>query len=853
MRPRFADLLACLTLLLLELACFSPLVTHPDHLIVDGDRPSLDFNLRDDPRVVGNDLTFLFLPHYGQVADRIWKHGVLPFWDASGFAGRPMVGNPQGGLFYPPVWLCWAARSPASFGWLTIGHLAAGAIGVFVLARAAGLGRWPATVAAGCFEASPYLLAQTFEGHYPHIWAACWYPWAFWAFLRRRAGERRGSWLLTPILALMFLAGHPQEWYYLVCALSLWTLHDALLAVRSREGRRAAGSLISWCGLVGLSIGLSAVELIPDLTAQLWTLRAGRHAAGPANRYHLHGLNLWQLLDPAALGGPADYFGHDNYWETVLSIGLVPLFLVVVALACHRDRDRWRVRGWLFLVTVALIFAAGRGLGLFTLLSGLVPGMSRFRVPSRSLFLANLGSAILAGLGVEALGRLAVSAEYWRWFDRRVRLGAVILFLGLAVFQAAAWLHDPGARKVQVLDEPVQFGRPALRNELSLAVRVELAAERVGRSAIFWFAIGGTLLVLTYGSRTHDGGRRLAALSLTALALVELVLHAQALVNVAPADRFLGPDPISTALARAESPGTGPFRIRTRDVLYSDLSAWSHGFEKINVNDSFQIRHAAELYSVLYPLLYVTYPVGPREVMGEAIARFRHDVRQAVLDRLGVAFLVSDHHEPEPAWPRVAIGSWRGRPFVIHRNPSAMPRAYVVPRAEIAADDAASTLSLFRFVSPREAVLMPSDPLGPEKAPRQPYTPASYDATDPDRLVIRVQTEAPGLLVVADTWMPGWSARVDGRATPILRGNHAQRVIPLNRPGRHEVLLRYEPPNFGLGLALTGFSSLVWVGTGIVLVPKAARKTALRSGRSGIDPDADFELESIPELAIANS
>jgi hypothetical protein len=850
MRPRFADLLACLTLLLLELACFSPLVTHPDHLIVDGDRPSLDFNLRDDPRVVGNDLTFLFLPHYGQVAERIWKHGVLPFWDASGFAGRPMVGNPQGGLFYPPVWLCWVARSPASFGWLTIGHLVVGALGVYALARAVGLGRLPATIAAGCFEASPYLLAQTFEGHYPHIWAACWYPWAFWAFLRRREGERRGSWLLPPILALTFLAGHPQEWYYLVCALSLWTLSDVLRAVRSSEGRRAAGTLISWCGLVGLSIGLSAVELIPDLTAQLWTLRTGRMSVGPANRYHLHGLNLWQLLDPAALGGPADYFGHDNYWETVLSIGLVPLFLVVVALACHPGRARWKVRGWLMLVSVALVFAAGRGLGLFTLLSGLVPGMSRFRVPSRSLFLANLGAALLVGLGVEALGRLALSAEHWRWFDRRFRRGAVILVIGLAAVQAAAWLDHAGARKVEVRDEPVQFGQPALRNELSLAVRVELAAVHVGRSGPFWLAFGGTLLVLAYGSRSHDGGRRVAAVSLAALALVELLLHAQTLVKVAQADRFLGPDPISAALARAEPPGPGPFRIRTRDVLYSDLNAWSHGFEKININDSFQITHAAELYSVLYPLLYVTYPVKPTEVLGEAIARFRHDVRQALLDRLGVAFLVSDHDELEPAWPRVASGSWRGRPFVVHRNPTAMPRAYVVPRAEIAADDAASALSLFRFIAPREAVLMRSDPLGPVKAPRQPYTPASYDATNPDRLVIGVQTEAPGLLVVADTWMPGWTARVDGRPTPILRGNHAQRVVPLTRPGRHEVVLGYEPPNFALGLALTGFSSLFWLATGIVPVPKATRKAARLLG---IAPRADFELGSIPELAIANS
>ena len=95
------------------------------------------------------------------------EFGHPPAWDSSGFGGRPMVGNPQSGLFYPPVWLAWWSASPAALGWLTVGHLLWGGLGVYVLARGQGLGRWPATVAAGTFQASPYLLAQTFEGHYP--------------------------------------------------------------------------------------------------------------------------------------------------------------------------------------------------------------------------------------------------------------------------------------------------------------------------------------------------------------------------------------------------------------------------------------------------------------------------------------------------------------------------------------------------------------------------------------------------------------------------------------------------------------------------------------------------------------
>ena len=62
-----------------------------------------------------------------------------------------------------------------------------------------------------------------------------------------------------------------------------------------------------------------------------------------------------------------------------------------------------------------------------------------------------------------------------------------------------------------------------------------------------------------------------------------------------------------------------------------------------------------------------------------------------------------------------------------------------------------------------------------------------------------MSTDAPGLLVVTDSWLPGWSARVDDVVTPIHRGNYAQRVIPIFRPGRHTIAMIYQPPGFALG------------------------------------------------------
>ena len=278
------------------------------------------------------------------------------------------------------------------------------------------------------------------------------------------------------------------------------------------------------------------------------------------------------------------------------------------------------------------------------------------------------------------------------------------------------------------------------------------------------------------------------------------------MIATSPPDRFLGPDPIGEALVQARRPGLEPTRIRVVDTLFDDLRAGHLRFSKTNVGDSFQIQHAADLYETLYHL----FDADLFDRRPSPIPNDRPEIRQAVLDRMAVSLLVADRIDPSSPWPLIASGSWNGSTFAVHRNPTALPRAYVVPRAEVAPDEA-PTVARFAEVDPREAVLMPRDPLGPVRSPRQPFTPAEWHSTDPDLISIRVETEAPGLLVVADTWMPGWAAEVDGQVAPVLRGNRAQRVVPIPEPGHHEIILRYRAPGLTLGLAITAASATIWV------------------------------------------
>jgi hypothetical protein len=864
-RVHWRDGIAFGVLLVLALACFARLAAEPGALIVDGNHPSVDNAQAGGLRRLGNDVTYLFLLNFLHVSQQLPALGHPPLWDSSGFCGRPAVGNPQSGLFYMPLWLAWATRAPSALCWLTVAHLVWAGLGTYVLTRSLGLTRPSATIAAGCFQAAPYLLAHVFEGHYPHIWAVAWYPWAFYAFWQHRAGHRLGTVLVPLTLAMAFFTGHLQEWYYLTFALSVWTTADAAQMLWRRQWREAILILTRWAAVAGLSFGIVAIELLPEMAAQVWTLRSGGVSHGLLSKYNPHSVNVFQLLSPLALGGPADYFGHTNYWESLLSVGLVPLILGLIAVA--RYSNRAVLNAWLALTVATTVYAGGPRLGLCWILSKTVPGMDRFRVPSRALFLASLGAAVLAGLGVETLAQLAASANDWRAVERRFRQVAAAVFAGLFIAAFLSWSVDDfeasrptavsgAAQLLHARSRVFKAGRNPIRPEDIFEevsdeepYRGRLASYQILSNGVFWLAIGGSAVLLGYGA-LRTANRRAAAWALGALALCELGLYGFSILKVAPASQFVGGDPMSAAIAEGSAHMPRPFRIHSREDTYEDLRAKANGFEKVKNNDWFEIHFASELYQELYPLLDRDAPPPLSDRMGITLRQSGRDIRQCVLDRMGAAFLVSDHLEPGMPWQLLRSGAWNGKPFAVYRNPSAMPRAYVVPRAYPTREYTPRELALFRLVDPRTAVLMELDPLR-DRAPRQPYTPAEWVATnDPDRVVVRVATSAPGLLVVGETWMPGWTATLDGRPVPILRGNHAQRVIALTEPGAHEVEMRYWPDGLTRGAAISALAAVAWFGLVLITRPARARPAATTVESATYVhvhyPAPHFRLESSP-------
>jgi hypothetical protein len=146
----------------------------------------------------------------------------------------------------------------------------------------------------------------------------------------------------------------------------------------------------------------------------------------------------------------------------------------------------------------------------------------------------------------------------------------------------------------------------------------------------------------------------------------------------------------------------------------------------------------------------------------------------------------------------------------LYDRQDALPRAYVVPAAQVVADDEAATARLRdpSFEPRSEVVLARSDTaaeLANDPAGSKPVGTAAFRVDQPEHIVIGAAATADSYLVLSDSWYPGWRATVDGAEVPIERANLLFRAVRLTR-GEHVVEFRYEPRSVRIGALISGWS-----------------------------------------------
>lgn len=111
-------------------------------------------------------------------------------------------------------------------------------------------------------------------------------------------------------------------------------------------------------------------------------------------------------------------------------------------------------------------------------------------------------------------------------------------------------------------------------------------------------------------------------------------------------------------------------------------------------------------------------------------------------------------------------------------------------------------------------VILASEPILPVKIADRPGT-VSLQQEDANELRFEVDTAVNAILLLTDTYYPGWTALVDGKQTPIIRANGAFRAVVVPQ-GKHSVVFQFLHPRIRIGLIISGLALLVVIVTATI-------------------------------------
>ena len=139
-------------------------------------------------------------------------------------------------------------------------------------------------------------------------------------------------------------------------------------------------------------------------------------------------------------------------------------------------------------------------------------------------------------------------------------------------------------------------------------------------------------------------------------------------------------------------------------------------------------------------------------------------------------------------------------------NRDVLPRAYWVPQWRVVSsiEDILAILTNESF-DPRRECVVASEPNAAMACPSEPVpgeAMCSVEEVSPERLMLRVQAPAHGIVVLSDTYAPGWRASCAEGPCALLRTNGLFRGIEVP-PGQHEILFEYRPLSVLVGRVLS--------------------------------------------------
>ena len=696
--------------------------------------------------------------------------GELPVWNPDLALGVSAFSDPLWSHFYPPNWLYLVGPLPWMITFVNFLHVVWGGLGAIALARRFGARGTVAGIAwslAG-FTTSSLTIAFVESGS--------WVPWFGVGFIvladalcgfDRRA-QVRG---LAAAAAPVALEGLHGEVFVTIFGVAFGAL--AALAWLWGQGRLRR-TLVRFLAVavVAATLGGTAASatLLPATLNLKNTKRANPLPEAEAEERSISPGRLAELVAPWALGDPyLEYpgarllgFGPD-YRPLAYSVyaGSTVLALALLALG----RGRRAAAGAAGIALLGLALAMGRYLPVHHVLRTLVPPLARMRHPEKYLTLFEAMLAVLAALGADRLSSPTGPRPTWRR-----TLALAFGLLGAAIASLA-------------------FFEPALATTMSQGLLVG--------------ALGVGAVILCQGLAAR--GSRVAAPLLMVLVAVDLLMPTWRLNEMAPPEVMTLPPRAVQAVDKSAGRRRDAAmpRVYRSEAIDSSVGRFvvAHSLAQVERREIETLRENTSAPFGLAPInAYELVPAIFTKLRERAPDKLRW-LRALAVD---YALLpVSNPGAPASARPGLVpvMDPLPGaRLFQVERP---LPRAFIAARAEILPDEAAiARVFSDQALEGTTVVLAPQPELEVPDVAAGRAGDCRLDQVTNGRLRATCSASVDGYAVFIEQFGDGWSARVDGQPTPVLRANLVARAVRLPA-GSHTIEMSYRVPGLTAGAALS--------------------------------------------------
>ena len=748
--------------------------------------------------------TFVKAEEYGWQA---LAGGSFPFWDTSGM-GRPFIENPCPSFFYPPSAVFGLFSAGMAINLFCLVNLWLLGLGVYFFARQMQLDRWPSLAAAASIMFSAFTMAYL---EFSSALAAL--PWIFFIlgvlarFYHLTAGGENGGvfsalWRqrrLMGALALLFALSFSTNYFeFLVYPFLGYGLFILLASINARSWRMFV-SMILFFGAAGV---LSLLLVMPQL-ALLWNyLPYSERTASFDMRFDMASMSLAHLLKAVfpMIGGRPGY--PNVYWSPgtfEFCIGafytgaLALLALPFAFLKPWKERSRTErlLVVWASILTAfGLIIALGNNTPVYPLLWKYAPLMNKLRFASKFLLLVITGEALLVALGVQyilkAARPLAKRAAAVLWVE-----AAVALLMG-ALWLLVSFNTSLMPRIFGYTGEPIPADKLA-------AVLPSLAWSYIFLLLAFCWILW-TL---------RRGARRASAPVAVVLIFANLWIVSRPIQPTGPVTIYNRVPEITRHVA------DNRYRVFS---VYMDAHQYLYADPR---PDIYEWALEAGVNAAWYPYDNVNNLCQN----GLKLMKFRtwlagiytNNAQQQnnLLDIAGVRWIAGGN-----PWQQILWGN-ASRQLTITERPTAVPRFILYSGWTPVANDndalkylaSAPNEQVRQYPAIEETALVHGREtrvaLPPPAAP-SPRGTLTEIAKGNHWLEYKSSAGALQLLVISDTWYPGWRATIDGDEAPIHRANYMFRGVFVPA-GEHTVRLDFHPINFGkyCAVAILGLLAVI--------------------------------------------